>query len=69
VAGQAAFLAQALIYQQPVHEKSFVYAMFGGAQSKISLAFGAVSKLKATPQKLCTQTQGGEDNGFCRDGG
>jgi hypothetical protein len=38
--------------------------MFGGAQSKISLAFGAVSKLNATPQKLCTQTQGGEDNGF-----
>lgn len=63
VAGQAAFLAQALIYQQPLLEKSFNYAMFR-TPSKLSLAFGAVTKMNETPRLLCHKTQAGEDNGF-----
>lgn len=63
-AGQAAFLAQALIYMQPVVDKAFTYATIGSAQSKLSLAFGAVSELNDTPQRLCHRTQAGEDNGF-----
>jgi hypothetical protein len=63
-AGQAAFLAQSLIYQQPVVAKSMHYGRVGSGQTKLNEAFSQVSKLNATPRKLCHKTQAGEDNGF-----
>jgi hypothetical protein len=63
-AGQAAFLAQSLIYQQPVVAKSMHYGRVGSGQTKLNEAFSQVSKMNATPRKLCHKTQAGEDNGF-----
>lgn len=63
-AGQAAFLAQSLIYQQPVVAKSMNYATFRSGKTKLGEAFSQISKLNATPRKLCHKTQAGEDNGF-----
>jgi hypothetical protein len=62
-AGHAAFVVDALIYMQngPV-DKSQSYMPIGAMQSKESYAFTAVSKLNATPMRLCAQ--GGDDNGF-----
>jgi xylan 1,4-beta-xylosidase len=62
-AGHAAFLIDALIYMQngPV-DRSMSYMQIGTGDTKESLAFGAVSKLNATPSRLCAQ--GGDDNGF-----
>jgi xylan 1,4-beta-xylosidase len=62
-AGHAAFLADALIYMQngPV-DKATSYMTIGSTPTKESLAFGAISKLNATPSRLCGQ--GGDDNGF-----
>jgi len=62
-AGRAVFMAEALMYMQdaPV-AKSHSYMSIGGTASKESLAFGAVSKLKATPTRLCAQ--GANDSGF-----
>jgi xylan 1,4-beta-xylosidase len=62
-AGHAAFLADALIYMQngPV-DRATSYMTIGSAATKESLAFGAISKLNATPSRLCAQ--GGDDNGF-----
>lgn len=61
--GNAIFTAEALMYMQdaPV-DKSTSYMQTGAAATKESLAFGAISKLNATPSRLCTQ--GGDDNGF-----
>jgi hypothetical protein len=63
-AGQAAFLAQSLIYQQSVVAKSMNYATIPSGQSKLGGAFSQISKMNATPRKLCHKTQAGEDNGF-----
>jgi hypothetical protein len=62
-AGHAAFTVDALIYMQngPV-DKSTSYMQIGSRDTKESLAFAAVSKLNATPTRLCAQ--GGDDNGF-----
>jgi hypothetical protein len=62
-AGRAAFLADALIYMQngPV-AKAQSYMPINSTPSKRSLAFSAISKLNATPTRLCAQ--GGDDNGF-----
>jgi hypothetical protein len=62
-AGHAAFTADALIYMQngPV-SKSTSYMQIGASQTKESLAFTALSKLKASPTRICAQ--GGDDNGF-----
>jgi hypothetical protein len=63
-AGQAAFLAQSLIYQQPVVAKSMHYGQVSSGQTKLNAAFSQISKMNATPRKLCHKTQAGEDNGF-----
>jgi len=63
-AGQAAFVAQALIYQQPVVAKSMHYGRVSTGQGKLNEAFSFISKLNATPRLLCHKTQAGEDNGF-----
>ena len=63
-AGQAAFLAQSLIYQQSVVAKSMHYGRVSTGQSKLNEAFSYISKLNATPRLLCHKTQAGEDNGF-----
>ena len=63
-AGQAAFLAQSLIYQQSVVAKSMHYGRVGSGQSKLNEAFSQISKMNTTPRKLCHKTQAGEDNGF-----
>lgn len=63
-AGQAAFLAQSLIYQQSVVAKSMHYGRVSSGRSKLNEAFSQISKLNATPRKLCHKTQAGEDNGF-----
>jgi xylan 1,4-beta-xylosidase len=62
-AGNAVFMAEALMYMQdaPV-DKATSYMQIGATASKESLAFGAISKLNATPTRLCAQ--GGDDNGF-----
>jgi len=62
-AGRAVFTAEALMYMQnaPV-DKSTSYMQIGAGANKESLAFSAISKLNATPSRLCTQ--GGDDNGF-----
>ena len=62
-AGHAAFAAEALMYMQdaPV-DKATSYMTIGAAATKESLAFGVISKLNATPQRLCAQ--GGDDSGF-----
>jgi hypothetical protein len=62
-AGRAAFTAESLMYMQdaPV-DRATSYMTIGAAATKESLAFGAISKLKATPSRLCAQ--GGDDNGF-----
>jgi hypothetical protein len=62
-AGHAAFVVDALIYMQngPV-DKSTSYMQIGAGNTKESLAFGAVSKLNATPSRVCAQ--GGDDDGF-----
>jgi hypothetical protein len=62
-AGHAVFAAEALMYMQdaPV-DKATSYMTIGATATKESLAFGAISKLNATPQRLCTQ--GGDNNGF-----
>ncbi len=62
-AGHAAFMAEALMYMQdgPV-DKSTTYMTIGSTATKESLAFEAISRLNATPSRLCTQ--GGDDNGF-----
>lgn len=62
-AGRAAFTADALIYMQdaPV-DKAQTYIPIRAMPSKQSLAFGVLSKLKATPTRLCAQ--GGDDHGF-----
>jgi xylan 1,4-beta-xylosidase len=62
-AGHAAFLADALIYMQNgAVDKATSYMTIGSAATKESLAFGAISKLNATPSRLCAQ--GGDDDGF-----
>jgi hypothetical protein len=64
-AGRAGFMAQSLIYMQNAGvARAFVYGRVAATPTKENLAFGAVSKLNATPIKLCTKTQAGEDNGF-----
>jgi xylan 1,4-beta-xylosidase len=62
-AGRAAFLAESLMYMQdaPV-DRAMSYARFSAQPTKSSLAFSAISKLKATPSRLCAQ--GGDDQGF-----
>jgi xylan 1,4-beta-xylosidase len=62
-AGHAAFAAEALMYMQdaPVDEATS-YMTIGATATKESLAFGAISKLNATPQRLCAR--GGDKNGF-----
>lgn len=62
-AGSAVFTAESLMYMQdaPV-DKSTSYMPIGANASKESLAFSAISKLNATPSRLCTQ--GGDDQGF-----
>jgi hypothetical protein len=62
-AGHAAFAAEALMYMQdgPVDEATS-YMTIGAAANKESLAFGVISKLNATPQRLCAR--GGDDSGF-----
>ena len=62
-AGNAIFTAEALMYMQdaPI-DRSTSYMQIGSMVSKESLAFTAISKLNATPSRLCTQ--GGDDNGF-----
>jgi len=62
-AGRAAFIAEALMYMQdaPV-ARAHSYMRIGSTASKESLAFGAVSKLNATPTRLCVQ--GADDSGF-----
>ena len=62
-AGNAAFMAEALMYMQkaPV-DKATRYMTIGSAATKETLAFGAISKLNATPLRLCAQ--GGDHNGF-----
>jgi hypothetical protein len=68
-AGRAGFVAQSLIYMQNVGVgRSFVYGRIASTPTKENLGFSAVSKLNATPIKLCTKTQFGEDNGVCRAG-
>ena len=52
-AGHAAWLAV---------DKATSYMTIGSTATKESLAFGAISKLNATPSRLCAQ--GGDDNGF-----
>jgi hypothetical protein len=55
-AGRAAFVADALIYMQngPV-DKSHSYMNIASSSTKKSLAFGAISKFKSTPARLCAQ--------------
>ncbi len=62
-AGRAAFMAEALMYMQdaPV-ARAHSYMRIGSTASKEGLAFGAVSKLNATPTRLCVQ--GANDTGF-----
>lgn len=62
-AGRAAFLAESLMYMQdaPV-DRAMSYARFGAQSTKSSLALSAISKLKATPSRLCAQR--GDDQGF-----
>jgi hypothetical protein len=62
-AGRAVFMAEALMYMQdaPI-AKSHSYMQIGSSPTKESLAFGAVSKLNATPARLCVQ--GANDSGF-----
>ena len=57
------FIAEALMYMQdaPV-AKAQSYMRIGSTPTKESLAFGAVSKLNATPMRLCVQ--GANDTGF-----
>ena len=43
-------------------DKSTSYMQISAGDTKESLAFSAVSKLNATPSRLCAQ--GGDDNGF-----
>jgi hypothetical protein len=64
-AGRAGFMAQSLIYlQQAGVARSFMYGGISATPSKENLGYSAVSKLNATPVKLCSKTQFGEDNGF-----
>jgi xylan 1,4-beta-xylosidase len=62
-AGSATFTAEALMYMQdgPV-DKSTSYMPINATANKESLAFSVISKLNATPSRLCAQ--GGDDNGF-----
>jgi hypothetical protein len=62
-AGRAVFMAEALMYMQdaPV-AKAQSYMQIGSSATKESLAFGAVSKLNATPTRL--RVQGANDSGF-----
>jgi xylan 1,4-beta-xylosidase len=62
-AGNAAFMAESLMYMQdaPV-DRSTTYMTIGSTATKESLAFEAISRLNATPSRLCAQ--GGDNNGF-----
>ncbi len=58
-AGQAGFMAQSLIYlQQAGVARSFNYGRISSPPSKENLAFSAISKLNATPVKLCSSASG-----------
>jgi xylan 1,4-beta-xylosidase len=62
-AGSAAFMADALIYlQNGIVDRAAVYMQVASTPTKENRAFGAISKFKATPSRLCAQ--GGDDNGF-----
>jgi xylan 1,4-beta-xylosidase len=63
LAGNAAFVAESLMYMQdaPV-DRSTTYMTIGSTATKETLAFEAISKLNATPLRLCAQ--GGDNNGF-----
>lgn len=62
-AGRAIFTAEALMYMQdaPI-DRATSYMNISASATKESLAFGAISKLNATPSRLCAQ--GGNDSGF-----
>jgi len=62
-AGRAVFMAEAQMYIQDAPDASAQsYMRIGSTASKESLAFGAVSRLNATPARLCVQ--GANDSGF-----